>query len=131
MLVACYVFGFACYDCHCFRVFMFLWFACCDVCFALGLCVLLYHSFGLRVVNVCFALGLSVVLYLAFVLAGPSMTGTCMCCGPPANLAKQTGQAINRFDMLRMASMGALPGPQPQDLRDHRTSAGPHFTHTL
>ena len=94
---------------------MFLWFACCDVCFALGLSVVLYHSFGLRVVNVCFALGLSVVLYLAFV---PSMTGKCMCCGPPANLAKQTGQAINRFDMLRMASMGALPGPHPISTRN-------------
>jgi hypothetical protein len=27
--------------------------------------------------------------------------------------------------------MGAQPGPQPQDLRDHRTSAAPHFTHTI
>jgi hypothetical protein len=44
---------------------------------------------------------------------------------------KKTGQAINRFDILHLVSMGAQPGPQPQDLRHHRASAAPHFSHTI
>ena len=84
-------------------------------------------SFGLQI-EMCALL--SLCCSLSFVVADPS-AGKCVCCGPPTHLAKQTGQAINGFDILHLFSMGAQPGPQPQDLRHHRASAAPHFSHTI
>jgi hypothetical protein len=75
-------------------------------------------------------LGLCVLLYLVLSWRTRHCSGNVSVAGHP-HMAKQTGQAINRFDILHLVSMGAQPGPQPQDLRHHRASAAPHFTHTI
>ena len=79
----------------------------------------------------CFVLGLCVVLYLVFVLAGPVIDREMYLLRATPHIWRKTGQALNQFDILRLVSMGAQPGPQPQDLLDHRTSAAPPFTHTI